>query len=151
MLDRRDFVIRLIEQFASFLAKTIARLAGLEFEAAKLDVEAAYSQYLGLSPDFHARMPVSLVIDLFRTDPSVFKEKCLIFAELLNLETRVLEAAGEKEKSEDRRKKALQAYAVYLSEQSSPDSEIVERARLLFNGGRDLDLPEEIMRKLRQL
>jgi hypothetical protein len=85
---RRDYIIRLIEEFGLLWARLIEHIRGGNVTAARLSLDHAYMHTLGLTPDsIHTLTPGDLLARMqLGFPPDVGRERCLILVALLYAE-----------------------------------------------------------------
>ncbi len=146
---RDDYILRMIQQFAGFLAQLLSRMKTGEVEEAQQEILSASLNYLGL--DFETLLGSSSeeLLAFFASEDQSGKSKCYIAAQLVFADARLCElqkrssdAAGRYVKSLD----LLLACFEHLDdairdEASDRIDEIVPRLR-------DIDHPVALIKKL---
>lgn len=115
---RRDFILRLIEEFFLFLAKALGTFQKKDIPQAEASIDLAYRRFLGLSADFAERATVDSLVALFRVDPDRAGAQCLIAAELMRARGLIRRAEGRNDEADRLLTKALD---FYLSALPLPD------------------------------
>lgn len=121
---QKDFILFVIEQFARVLKKILAQILGGEHDDAEFQIEQIYRQYLGLNSDLIDAFAFSYLMHLQSADPEQYPDRCIVLAEILNLDSVLLEKRELWKQAFARRLKALN---VYLKLQSEHPERLQER------------------------
>ena len=79
----RDFIKRMIQQFAQVVAKIIYYKSRKDWEQMQMVIDVALKQLLNINPDMLEHLTEDDLINLFRYDENIDHEKCLILGHLL--------------------------------------------------------------------
>jgi hypothetical protein len=93
---RRDYIIRLIEEFGVLWARLVEQMRGGNIPAARLTLDQAYQRLLGMTPaDVHA-MPIGHLVARISlgAPPDDARSQCWILCALLRSEGDLAAAAG---------------------------------------------------------
>ena len=88
----KDYIMRMIQQFARFLAAVLFKIKSGSVEQAQLDIQSASQQYLGLRFDFLLGIPNQELVNIFSIGGQLDGERCYIAAQLFILEAKAREA-----------------------------------------------------------
>lgn len=107
---RRDYVIRLIEEFGVLWARLVEYLRGADLPAARLTIDRAYQQLLGLPPyDVQTLSVGNLVARLhLGVPPEAGREQCWVLSALFRAEGDLALAAGLHEPARRHYQRALE-------------------------------------------
>ncbi len=115
---RRDFILRLIEEFFLFLARALGTFQKKDIPQAEASIDLAYRRFLGLSADFAERASLDSLLTLFRVDPDRAGPQCLIAAELMRARGLIRREEGRDDEAE---RLLLRALDLYLAALPLPD------------------------------
>ena len=93
-MHEKDYLMRSIQQFGSFLARVLSGISKGSLEETELDLEVGAERYLGLRLDLVLSMSNDALMDLFGQRGSLEFGKIYIAAQLLRCEAGVRDAAG---------------------------------------------------------
>ncbi len=88
---RKDYIMRLIEQFSSALMKIILHKETKEYTQALFEIDTAYKTLLGFDPEFVKAVPEDELVGMMTSGGSIDSNKCIILAELLREEAEIKE------------------------------------------------------------
>ena len=118
---RRDYIIRLIEEFGVLWARLVEALRGGDISAARLTIDAAYQRLLGLTPhDIQALSSAHLIARLqLGVTPEAGREQLWVMSALLRAEGDLAAAAGLVDVTRQYYRRALDL--ILAAEQLDPD------------------------------
>jgi len=115
---RKDYLMRLIEQFIQTLLQVLFKIKSGQITGATESLEVIYTSYLGLSRDAVAAMSDRQILALFGGEDRIGSDKCIMLAELFYAETLLLPSGA----SEDERNQlTLRAIRFYLNAMHKTD------------------------------
>jgi hypothetical protein len=134
MPERRDYLLRIIEQMSRVLARVRMLTAGGEVAKAQDELRAVVRQ-AGLDLDMVKRMSVETLLPLLTSGPAPDPGRCLLVAEVLLAEADRLEAAGSSEDVARLRAKAVVLYRTARPHVGRDDQHVIdERIVSVTNG-----------------
>jgi hypothetical protein len=85
---RRDYLLRIIEQFGQMWARLVGQLHAGLFPSARATLDQAYQEILGLTPETVRMLPAQELLARmqFGVTPDLGRERCLVLSALLNAE-----------------------------------------------------------------
>jgi hypothetical protein len=94
---RRDYIIRLIEEFGILWARLVEHLRGGDVPAARLVIDTAYQRLLGLTPDEVLALPPAHLMARLQlgATPEAGREQCWMMSALLRAEGDLARTAGQ--------------------------------------------------------
>lgn len=113
---QKDYILFLIEQFTLVLKKIMAKILNREFDIASLEIERIYRQYLGLNSDLIDSIPFRLLMEMQKTSPEMYLDRCLILAALLGAEGHLFFEQENMSRSAGRLIKALNIWLTVFSD-----------------------------------
>ena len=84
----KDYIMRMIQQFARFLAAVLFKIESGNVEEAQSDVQSACKDYLGLPFNFLLGMPDQELVNIFTLGGQLDVDRCYIAAQLLFCEAK---------------------------------------------------------------
>jgi hypothetical protein len=107
---RRDYLMRLIEQFAEAMSRILKLQKGKNYKKALSVIDQTYNELLGFNSLFINSYGTEDLISLVSTDGIPDANKCLIIATLLKEEGEVYEAQNQADISRMRYLKSLDIF-----------------------------------------
>jgi hypothetical protein len=94
---RRDYIIRLIEEFGILWARLIEHLRGGDVSAARLVIDTTYQRLLGMTPDEVLALPSAHLMARLQlgATPEAGREQCWMMSSLFRAEGDLAQAAGQ--------------------------------------------------------
>lgn len=126
MPERRDYILRMIEQMSRVLARVRARIARGELAAARDELRAVVRQ-AGLELDMVTRMSPDTLMNFLTVGGAPDPARCLLVAEVLAAEADRAAAARDGADVERLRAKAVLLYRAARPHISRDDQETVDR------------------------
>ena len=146
---RKDYIMRLIEQFVSVLARIVGLKKDGNLDEALEMIKKSGQQYFGLSPQLLESGSDIFLIDLLKTGAEFDPNKCVLLARLLQEHAEVNERLGAVDRSLNSYIKAL---SLFLEALLSPKDIVIEgaieRIGYLLRKLEGLDIPLHIQLKL---
>ena len=113
---RQDYIMRMIEQLVRVLVEAAALKKAHKYTEALLTIDQALQQLSGFDSKFVNSLPDDSLIALLKTGDALDADKCIIVADLLDIEGDIYEVQGQLEESYYRHLKALNLFlAAFLS------------------------------------
>ena len=115
---RRDYIIRLIEEFGILWARLVAQMRGGDVAVARLSLDHAYMHTLGLAPDAGQSLTAGDLLARMQIGfpPEVGRERCLMLCALLQVEGNLALYHANPSAAADRYRTALLIMRVTLAE-----------------------------------
>ena len=113
---RQDYIMRMIEQLVRVLMEAAALKKAKKYTEALLTVDQALQQLSGFDSKFVNSLPDDSLIALLKTGDALDADKCIIVADLLDIEGDIYEVQDQLQESYYRHLKALNLFlAAFLS------------------------------------
>jgi len=146
---REDYLIRLIRQFTSALARILGLKNALQYPQALEAIDQAYQELFGVNSRFVLILSEKDLLGLMKSGRALDADKAIVMAGLLREEAECYERQGRQEESRPRYLKALNLLLeAFLSgrETSFPDlgSRIEELAVKLREEGLSVEARERL-------
>jgi hypothetical protein len=93
----KDYLMRMIRQFAKFLAEVLFKIKSGNVEEARSNIQAASQKYLGLRFDFLLGTSNQQLVDIFSIGGRLDAEKCYITAQLFFHEAKARETINSED------------------------------------------------------
>jgi len=143
----KDYIMRMIQQFARFLAAVLFKIDSGSAEAAQSDIQSACKDYLGLPFNFLLGIPDKELLKIFTLGGQLDVDRCYIAAQLLFCEAKARKA----DRSGDSYGCYCRSLTLLLSCVRQLDdivkSKAVSTVREILQELRDKDFPTEIFEK----
>lgn len=107
---QRDYVLRLIEEFAKRVGSVLAKKKAGDFDAAERAIADASQQLIGLPVETLLALPPEQLLSLFRSGGSLDIGKCLVAADILREHADVAELRHDENRTLRARWLALGLY-----------------------------------------
>ncbi len=91
-MSEADYILRMIQQFGAFLARVIFRIQSGDLSEARLDVERASGQFLGLPWDLVLGLSEQALENMLAVDGERYPEKAFAAAQLFACEGKIRDA-----------------------------------------------------------
>ena len=141
---QKDYIMRIIEQFAKSLAKIAGYRVQQQHAEALENISEAFSLFVGLDSDMVAAMSDTELISLLKHDGVLDVRKCIFLAELLKEQGDVYDNQTESDDACDSRLKALSMYlAAWESDREIDFEQRLDKIEILQKRLRDYDLPSQ--------
>ena len=113
---RQDYIMRMIEQLVRVLAEAAALKKAKKYAEALLTIDQALQELSGFNSKFVNSLPDDSLITMLKTGDALDADKCIIVADLLDIEGDIYQVQGQLEESYYRHLKALNLFlAAFLS------------------------------------
>jgi hypothetical protein len=107
---RRDYLMRLIEQFAEAISKILKLKKEKDYKKALSTIDKTFNELFGLNSLFISSYGTEDLISIISTDGVPDVNKCIIIATLLKEEGEIYEAQKQKDTSRMRYSKSLDIF-----------------------------------------
>ena len=146
---RQDYIMRMIEQLVRVLMEAAALKKAQKYTEALLTVDQALQQLSGFDSKFVNSLPDDSLIALLKTGDALDADKCIIMADLLEMEGDIYEVQGQFEESYYRHLKALNLFlAAFLSHTQTSLPHHFAQIEPIIEKLEPYDLPRETKHKL---
>jgi hypothetical protein len=113
---RQDYIMRMIEQLVRVLAEAAALKKANKYAEALLTIDQALQELSGFDSKFVNSLPDDALLTMLKTGDALDADKCIIVADLLDIEGDIYEVQGQLQESYYRHLKALNLFlAAFLS------------------------------------
>lgn len=147
---RNDYLMRMIEQFTQVLEKILFKKEHGQLEEARIDIDQAFTELLGLDHDAVRVLSLGGLLTLLKLNGRLDVERCRIAAGLLREEGEVLELDRGIEAGFGSYQKALGLYVELFKQQDDRYTQEADaHIRFLLSKIDRHELPDEITVSLR--
>jgi len=145
----KDYILRLIEQFAKVLAKILKLIMNQQHPEALKTIDQTFQHLFGFNSKFINSISDDDLIEMMKSGEALDADKCIMIALLLKAEGDVYDAQSNLDESYDRYLRSL----LLLLEAFSADSDAnlsthYSEIGTIINKLQDEELPDEIKSKL---